>query len=112
MSDPQGEALLKASETRKLKFLSKSILVNVCKEKDLCMMLRFVGCKHFGKNSTAFSCDRELGSCSVAHPRKILQTCLQNVGVTLETFWKISTNSRHEVPNELSNLLNPKCQPK
>jgi len=42
----------------------------------------------------------------VFHPRKNWQTCLQNyIEVTFETFWKISTSSCHEVPNELSNLL-------
>jgi len=41
----------------------------------------------------------------VAHPHKNSQTCLQNIEVTLETFWKISLSSCHKVPNELSNLL-------
>jgi len=41
----------------------------------------------------------------VVHPRKNSQTYLQNIEVTLETFWKISMSSCHEVPNELSDLL-------
>ena len=70
------------------------------------MILRFAGHQRLEETVQLFSRDREdLGSCSVAHPRKNLQTCLQNIEVTLETFWKISTSSCHEVPNELSNLL-------
>ena len=30
----------------------------------------------------------------MAHPRKNSETCLQNIEVTLETFWKISTSGR------------------
>ena len=75
-------------------------------KKDLCMILRFAGRQRLEETVQLFSRDREdLGSCSVAHPRKNSQTCPQNIEVTRETFWKISTNSCHEVPNELSNLL-------
>ena len=70
------------------------------------MILRFAGRQRLEETAQLFSRDREdLGSCSVAHPRKNSQTCPQNIEVTRETFWKISTSSCHEVPNELSNLL-------
>ena len=34
------------------------------------------------------------------------------IEVALQTFWKFSTSSCHEVPNELSNLLDSNCQSK
>ena len=75
-------------------------------KKDLCVILRFAGRQRLDETVQRFSRDREdLGSCSVAHPRKNSQSCLQNIEVTLETFWEISTSSCCEVPNELSNLL-------
>ena len=41
----------------------------------------------------------------VRHVKTPAQTCLQHTEVTLKMFWKISTSSCHQVPNELSNLL-------
>jgi len=70
------------------------------------MILRFAGRQHLEETVQLFSGDREdLGRCSVAHLRKNSQTCLQNIEVTLETFWKISMSSCKEIPNKLSNLL-------
>ena len=44
------------------------------------MILRFAGRQRLEETVQLFSCDREdLGSCSVAHPRKNSQTCLQNI---------------------------------
>ena len=59
--------------------------------KDLCMILRFAGRQRLEETRVQlFSRDREdLGSCSVAHPRKNSQICLQNIAVILKTFWKI-----------------------
>jgi len=75
-------------------------------KKDLCMILRFAGRQRLDETVQLFSRDREdLGRSSVAHPRKNSQTCLQNIEVTLETFWKISTSSCQEIRNKLSNLL-------
>ena len=86
-----------------LSFLS--ILINVFKERSL-YDITIAGHQHLEETVQLFSRDREnLGSCSVAHSHKNSQTCLQNIEVTLETFWKISTSSCHEVPNELSILL-------
>ena len=91
MSDPLGEAFLKASET-----YVKSVPVNIGKclqrkmTKDLRMILRFSGRKSLEETVQLFSRYREdLGSCSKAHPRKNSQICLKNIEVTLETFWKI-----------------------
>ena len=48
----------------------------------------------------------------VAHPCKNSQTCPQNIEVTTDTFWEISTSFCHKVPHELSNLLDSNCQSK
>ena len=78
--------------------------------KDLCMILLslydLLVINTLKKQYSFFSRHWEdLGICSVVHPRKNSQTYLQNIEVTLETFWKISMSSCHEVPNELSDLL-------
>ena len=102
LSDPQGEGFLKASETCKLSFLS--ILINACKERSLYIWYYdLLVVNAWKKRYSFFHAIEEI--LIVTHPRKNSQTCLQNIEVTLETFWKISTSSCHEVPNELSNLL-------
>ena len=70
-------------------------------KKDLCMALRFAG-RQWHRFFHAIEIILVVAH-AVVHRRKNSQTCHQKTEVTHEVFWKISTSSCHEVPNELSN---------